>query len=67
MESLLRLHSAGAIGGLLPSEVLELRQEQMGNSQHSAVYPGVLKMHHQEAQVWYTLTLSTCPRYQTLE
>lgn len=57
MESLQRLHCNGAIGGLLPSEALKLRPEQLGNSQNSAAYSGVLKMHHQQVQVWYALTL----------
>lgn len=57
VDSLLRLHSNGAIGGLLPSEALELQPGQLGNSQYSAAYSGVLRMHHQQVQVWYALTL----------
>ena len=59
MASLQRLQGAGAVGGLLPSDALELQGDKMGNATYSAVYSGVLKMHHQQVQVWYAFTLQT--------
>ena len=56
MESLQRLHHTAAVGGLLPSEALEFGLEHIGDLHDSAVHSAVLKLHHQQEQVWYACT-----------
>ncbi len=51
-ESLQRLHQTGTVGGLLPSESVVLGQQPIVTSQHSAVYPAVLRMDDKQIQVW---------------